>query len=86
MDRKAEAKRAVSLLRSARSQGFLDPIFNELEKRIGGAEAPVEPEGPEWPYKRAIQDGVAAGLIDFSKWLDVRSTIRSPDGAENTED
>ena len=72
-------------LREARQLGLLNELFLHLEKEVGNAEAPLEPTGPEWPYKRAFKDGELNGLVKLTAWLDSRSKP-TPVGAQNTED
>ena len=72
------------LLRSARANGLLEPVFEELRSRAGKAEAPIEPEGAEWAMKRAYKDGRAAETLDFYSWM-MMVAKPSPDEAENTE-
>ena len=75
----------AELLRTAKAQGHLEPILAYLNREIGRSDKPVEPVGPEWPYKRAYNDGVTAGGMKTLKWLEGMCEP-SPDGAENTED
>ncbi len=81
MDQRAVNQR----LTSARAQGLLEPVFNELERRIVKADRPFKPEDPSWPLKRAHADGKAEAFAEVLQWLQDRSK-GSPDGAENTED
>ncbi len=80
-----ETKELRRVIRSARAHGYLVPVFAELERLIGCAEAPLEPTGAEWPFVRARQDGKLDALVKFESWLRVVSNP-SPDEAENTED
>jgi len=46
---------------------------------------PIKVDGPEWPLKRAAQDGEAGAYLGMLAWLSGRINI-SPDEAQNTED
>ena len=80
-----ERSQEIKVLRLARVEGRLDPIFRYLSEQIGLTERPIAPEGPEWPYKRAWNDGNTAAFLKVYKWLE-NITLPSPDAAENTED
>lgn len=78
-----EARRRIQALREAYKAGALDDLLAYLRNEIGRNDAPLEPEGPEWPYKRAYQDGKLNQAVATFRWLDGRLK-ESPDGAENT--
>ena len=80
-----KAQQEVDLLKTARAQGFLEPIFDYLTREIKRSSKPEEPSGPEWSHKRAFNDGRTVEAKSIFDWLDGRSKL-SPDGAQNTED
>ena len=75
----------AELLRSARAQGLLEPVFAYLRREIEKVEKPLEPTGAEWPYLRAFKDGEVSLGLRVLKGLENRSKP-APDEAENTED
>lgn len=78
------ARQSRKLLRQAHQSGLLDPLLEELDRRIKKSGAPIEPAGAEWPLKRAYCDGRSAEAEEIRAWL-VRA-INSTDGSENTEE
>ena len=74
-----------ALLAAARAQGLLEPLLSYLDRRIEENSKSEKPEGPEWPLKRAYQDGAANEAKDIRKWLNNRSKP-TPDGALNSEE
>lgn len=72
-------------LKAARNHGNLDPIFRWIEDEVAKREKPDEPQGPEWPYKRAYSDGFVDGLSRLYRWIVARSEA-SADAPSNTED
>ena len=78
-------QRDRDLLKAARAQGLLDPLFDYLVRRVNKLTEPEEPSGSEWPYKRAYRDGMIKEAAKVLEWLDGRSKL-SPDEAKNTED
>jgi hypothetical protein len=75
------------LLAEAHRQGLLEPLYQWLEDHRLRFDAPVEPQGPEWPFVRAYHDGRKAEADALVKWINRTVTMDvSPDGAENTED
>ena len=73
------------LLTSAKQQGALEPLIDFLEDQIGLASDSIEPEGAEWPYKRAYRDGMLGMAQKTLEWLQGRTNY-SPDVAQNTEE
>ena len=83
VERKAREDRGK--LRSAQEQGLLDPLIEYLDREIDRLYRPIEPEGAEWPFKRAKQDGEIVGFAKVKERI-LNLTKISPDEAENTED
>lgn len=72
-------------IRQAYNQGLLDPLIKYLERMAKNSSKPIKVDGPEWPLKRAAQDGEAGAYLGMLAWLSGRINI-SPDEAQNTED
>lgn len=80
-----KAKQLAMILTAAKSQGHLDPILDYLERGIDKLGRPIAPQGPEWAFERAFDDGGRKALMDLKTWIEGRTNY-SPDGAENTEE
>lgn len=74
----------LQALQMAHRQGALDLLLKYLREQVERSEAPMPPEGPDWPLKRAFEDGKLMQAGATYKWLMGRLK-GSPDGAENTE-
>jgi len=72
-------------MRAFKAQGLLDPVLDYLDREIKRLMKPIEPQGAEWPYLRARQDGGVAIAEKLKQHLITRSKP-APDEAENTED
>lgn len=56
-----------------------------LDDHMGLLSVPQEPEGPEWPYRRAFLDGRLHEATMLKKRI-LSLAYTSTDGSENTED
>ncbi len=72
-------------IREAYQLGLLDPVLEILDDHMGRTRAPKEPEGPEWPYRRAFLDGRMHEAESLRRWI-LGLANPSTDGSENTED
>ena len=82
-ERDQEQMARLQALRMAHRQGALDLIIEKLKGDVARSEAPTQPDGPEWPLRRAFEDGKLSEAATLYRWLMGR--LGSPDGAENTE-
>jgi hypothetical protein len=74
----------LAALRAAHRSGALDLLIEKLAADMRRGEAPLPVDGPEWPLKRAFEDGKLHEAASLNSWLMGRLR-ESPDGAKNTE-
>lgn len=78
-------REAARRVKEAYQRGLLDPLFEVLDDHAARLGAPKEPEGPEWPYKRAFLDG-RLNEVEAIRTRILALAHYSTDGSENTED
>jgi len=71
-------------MRVIKAQGLLEPLLEYLDREIERLGKPIKPEGTEWPFLRAYNDGGVAAVNGLKVHLISRA--KAPDEAENTEE